>query len=213
MNMILLVLQTAMLLTALAIDSFACSFGYGINKIVIPFKSMMTINLICTVLLAIGLFFGVMVGQYIPENITTWFSFTLLFLLGIFKIFDSGIKKLVRKHNGVNKEIKFSIFNLGFVLYVYADPEEADVDKSKELSMKEAVPLALALGIDGLSVGFGIGLAVTHVFLLLGLSLISDMIAITLGCYLGNKMAQRTSRDMSWISGAILMIIAVFQIF
>ena len=212
MNVIMMVLQTSMLLTALAIDSFVCSFGYGANKIKIPFKSMMSINIICTILLAIGVFFGNIIGNYIPEDVTMWISFFILFLLGLSKLFDSAVKNVTRKLNGVSKEFKFSWSGLGFVLNVFANPEKADIDNSKVLSPKEAIPLAIALGLDGLSVGLGIGLAVTNIFLLLGLSLVSDVIAITLGCYLGNKVAQKSTMELSWLGGVILILIAVLEV-
>lgn len=212
MNGIMIVLQTSMLLTALAIDSFVCSFAYGANKIKIPFKSMMTINIICTILLAIGVFFGTIIGNYIPEAVTMWISFFILFLLGVSKLFDSAIKNFTRKLKGTHKEFKFSMSGLGFVLNVFSNPEEADVDNSKVLSPKEAIPLAIALGVDGLSVGLGIGLAVTNIMLLLGLSLVSDLIAISLGCYLGNKVAQRSTMDLSWLSGVILILIAILEV-
>jgi len=209
----MMVLQTSMLLTALAIDSFVCSFGYGANKIKIPFKSIMAINIICTILLAIGVFFGSIIGNYIPEDVTMWISFFILFLLGLSKLFDSAVKNVTRKLNGVSKEFKFSWSGLGFVLNVFTNPEEADIDNSKVLSPKEAIPLAIALGLDGLSVGLGIGLSVTNIFLLLGLSLVSDVIAITLGCYLGNKVAQKSTMDLSWLGGVILILIAILEVF
>jgi len=212
MNIVIMVLQAWVLVIAIGIDAFVCSFGYGASKVKIPFKSVMIINLVCSALLAVGLFFGTTIGVFLPEVVAEWAAFAILFSLGIFKIFDSTIKNLIRKRNGVDKEVNFSLFNLKFLLKVYANPEDADVDGSKVLSPKEATPLAVALGLDGLSVGFGVGIgaaAATSAFLIVGLSLISDIIAVVLGCFLGNKIAKRISLDLSWLSGVILIGIAV----
>jgi len=199
-----------MLVIALGIDAFACAFGYGASKIKIPFKSVMLINIVTSVLLAAGLFFGAVIGNFMPEETSKWVAFTILLALGIYKLFDSVIKKTIRKHNGVDKKIEFSLFNLKFLLNIYADPVKADVDGSQELSLKEATPLAIAVGLDGLSVGFGVGIASTaSIFLIVGLSLISDILAVILGCYLGNKIANKTSLDLSWLSGVILIGIAL----
>ena len=199
---------------ALGLDAFACSFGYGASKVKIPFKSVILINLVCSFLLAIGLFFGAAVGTLLPESTADWLAFAILLSLGIFKIFDSTIKKVIRNRKGIATEVKFSLFNVEFLLKIYANPAEADVDDSKVLSPREAAPLAVALGIDGLSVGFGVGVAagVAGTLLLVGLSLISGIFAVMLGCLLGNKIAKRTSLDLSWLSGAILIIIALLGV-
>ena len=210
-SVLLIILQAWMLVVALAIDAFVCSFSYGANKIKIPIKSVLIITFICSLFLGSGLLFGNLIGQYFPEAIGNWFSFMILFCLGMSKLFDSTIKNIIRKYNGIKKDFTFSLFQLGFVLQVYADPEEADVDSSKELSPKEATPLAIALSIDGLGVGFGVGVATANTALLIGLSLFSNMLAVMVGCYIGNKIAQKTTVELSWLSGVILLIIAIMQ--
>jgi putative sporulation protein YtaF len=196
---------------ALGIDAFMSSFGYGVSNIKIPFKSITIINFICSCLLSIGLFFGSAVGVFVPEKATGWIAFFMLFSLGIYKLFDSAAKNTIRKRNGIDTEVEFSLFSLKFILKIYADPEEADIDNSMDISPKEAAALAIALGLDGLSVGFGVGIAASpgYCALVITLSLISDMLAIILGSYLGNKVAKRLAIDISWLSGAVLMAIAI----
>jgi len=212
MSTIIIVLQALVLVIAVGIDAFACSFGYGASKITIPFKSVVIINVVCSALLAAGLFLGTSIGHFVPQGVGEWIAFAILFVLGVFKLFDSTIKKAIRKcKEGAGTDSKFSLLNLGFVLKIYADPEEADIDGSKELSPKEAAPLAVALGLDGLSVGFGVGIgaALASAFLIVGLSLVIGVILVMLGCLFGNKIASRTSLDLSWLSGAILITIAI----
>jgi len=212
MNILILLFQAWMLVFALGVDAFACSFGYGASKIKIPFKSVLVINAVCTSLLAIGLFLGVIINNFLSADVAAWIAFTILFGLGLSKIFDSTIKGVIRKYNGIDKNFKFSLFNLSFIFKVYADPEKADVDQSKELTPKEAMPLAIAVGLDGLSVGIGIGLAMMNPFLILGLALITDVIAMMLGAYLGNKLARKFNFDLSWIGGVILIVIAILEV-
>lgn len=211
MEIMILIFQAWMLVMALGIDAFACAFGYGASKVKIPFKSVMLINIVTTVLLAAGLLFGTVIGNLLPEEAAVWIAFTILFTLGIYKLFDSAIKKIIRSRNGIDKNVEFSLLNLKFLLKIYANPLEADIDHSKELSLREAVPLAIAVGLDGLSVGFGVGIAATkaNTFLIVGLSLISDILAVVFGCYFGNKIANRLSLDLSWLSGIILISIAM----
>ena len=212
MNYLLMALQALVLVLALAVDAFACSFGYGASKIKIPFKSVIVISGGCTVLLGIGLFLGAMINNILPYEAAGWIAFTILFILGVIKIFDSIIKRVIRTKNGIDKDINFSLFNLGFVLRIYADPEFADTDYSKELTPKESIPLAVALGLDGLSVGIGIGLALINPALILSLTFISGILAIIFGVWLGNKVAKKITTDLSWVAGVILIIIAILEV-
>ncbi|MCL1866084.1 MAG: manganese efflux pump [Oscillospiraceae bacterium] len=214
MDILFIIFQAWLLVVAIGLDAFVCSFGYGVSGVKIPLKSVMTINLVCTALLAGGLFFGTVIGGVLPEEMSATAAFIILLSLGVYKIFDSTVKRIIRKSNGLNKQVEFSLLNLKFLLRIYANPEEADVDGSKELSPREAAPLAIALGLDGLSVGFGAGIAATvaGAFLITGLSLVSDIAAITVGCFLGNKVAKKISFDLSWLSGVVLIGLAFMGI-
>lgn len=208
--MSILWVETLLLVTALSVDSFVASFAYGANKIKIPFISVSIISIICSVILVISVFLGSIVKPLIPEPQTI--CFVILFILGIIKLFDSSIKTFIRKHNDLNKQLKFSLFNLSFILNIYADPQNADCDLSRELSPIEAAPLAIALSIDGLAVGIGAGLVTVSIIQIVIFSVITNVITILLGSYVGYKIAERTSLNLSWLSGLLLIILAVMKL-
>ena len=212
MHVLMTILSSLVLVTALGIDALVCSFGYGVNRIKIPFKSVLVINIICSSLLAFGILFGSSIGSFLPESTAHAISFTILVMLGLTKIFDSALKQLIRRHNGFNKNFNFSFLSLGFILQVFANPEKADIDESKSLTPKEALPLSIALGIDGISVGLGLGLAAVNGLFIVGLSLVSDAAMVMLGAFLGNKVAKRLNFDLSWLSGTILIVIAIINL-
>ena len=213
MNIIFMIFQAFLLVLALGVDAFVCSFSYGANKIKIPLKSVLLINTITVALLAIGTFASRVVGQFLPEVLIEWLPFLILTGLGLSKIFEGTIKRIIKKHNGINKGFKFSLFNLGFILQVYADNEVADLDRSKILSMREAIPLAIALGLDGLTVGFSAGLTSINIYLLFAMSLIVEFFCITLASKLGSTVAKKTTLDLSIFSGLILILIAISDLF
>jgi len=212
MNIIFMISQAFLLVFALGIDAFVCSFSYGANKIKIPIKSVLLINAITVTLLAFGSFTSRIIGQFLPQVLIEWLPFLILTGLGLSKIFEGTIKQIIKKHNGINKDFEFSLFNLGFILQVYADNEIADSDHSKILSMKEAIPLAIALGLDGLSVGFSAGLTSINIYLLLAMSLTMEFICITVASKLGSTVAKKTTLDLSIFSGLILILIAISDI-
>ena len=201
-------IEALLLVSALSIDAFVSSFAYGTSKIKIPLKSIIIINIIGSTILGISLLFGVLLRPFIAENMAQTISFAVLFMLGITKIFDSTIKTLITRYSNIDKKVRFSMFDLQFILSIYANPEKADVDKSRVVSPKEAIFLAIALALDSFAVGFGAGLSDVNAIQIVGFSLVTDMIAIIAGCYIGNKIAEKMTLNLSWVSGLILIILA-----
>ena len=206
---IIISLEALLLTVVLSIDVFAVSFAYGSSKIKIPFKSMMVITVIGSIILGVSLYFGVLVQQFIPYQVAGILSFSILFLLGLFRIFDSALKSFIRKHSNASKKVEFSLFNFKFILNVYADPEKADIDNSRTISPKEAVAVAVAVAIDALVLGFGAGLVDVNHLQIIAFSLVLDVIAIVLGCYIGGKVATKFAINLSWLGGLILIALAI----
>jgi len=211
MGFLFLILQTFLLVFALGVDALICSFSYGVNRIRIPLKSMIVINLITLLLLATGIIIAQILEGFLPPGIIYGFAFLILFFIGLVKIFEGTIKSIIKRHNG-SRYFNFSLFNFGFVLQVFAQPELADSDASKELSIAESVPLAFALGFDGLSVGLSVGLMALNIPLLLIMSFAVGMVCVAVGAYLGCKASQKISFDLSILSGLILILIAIINV-
>lgn len=207
------ILEAIILASALSLDAFVASFAYGSRKIKIPFKSVQIINLICSAITGLSLLVGTILRQYIPNWLTVTISFIILFVLGIVKLLDSITKSIIRKHNNLNKELEFSLFNFKFILNLYANPEDADIDGSKTLSPVEAASLAIALSLDGITVGLGAALGNINGWAVFISSLITGTIAVLLGSFIGNKIAGKTSFNLSWLSGVILIVLAFLKLF
>jgi len=216
MPLLQLFTEALMVSAACSTDSLVTGFAYGANKIKISLAAALVINLICCVTLGLSLFLGSVIGQYIPHTVTLAVCVTILCVIGVSKIFSSVIKNIIKKKNGINKDIKFSLFSLKFILNISAEPEAADADGSKTLSLKEAIPLAIALSLDGLAIGLGAGLtsASTLAYLvIIGFALALGFIALPLGCLIGRKITSRASINLGWLSGLILIGLAVMKIF
>jgi len=207
-----MILEAVMLALALSVDSFIASFSYGSNKIKIPLLSVGIINLLCSGILGVSLIAGTLIRAYIPDSVTMMVCFFILFILGIIKLLDSFAKTIIRKYNHINHEIKFSMFSFKFILTLYADPIEADVDSSKLISPAEAASLAVALSLDGLAVGFGAAVGNVNGLAVVLSSLVIGTLAIMLGCHTGNKAAHKLPFNLSWLSGALLILLAVMKL-
>ncbi len=211
-NPLFAILESLVLVTALSVDAFVASFAYGTNQIKIPLRSVVVISGVCSAILAVSLFLGGLIRPFMPPHLAGVLCFSILFLLGVVKLCDSAIKSLIRRSQGVHKKISFSAMHLSFILDVYANPENADSDCSKSLSAAEAAPLAVALSLDGLAVGFGAALSDVNPLRAVLFSLAANVVAVCAGSFIGNKVAEKLPLDLSWVSGLLLMVLAFLKL-
>jgi len=206
------ILGAIVLTLTLSLDALAVSFAYGLKKIKIPPLSACIINFICTATIGLAFLFGTVINSFIPEWVAVGLSFAILLIIGIVKLLDSITKSVIRKHSKLSKEVKLSLLNFKFILRLYADPEEADVDMSRNIEPREAVLLAIPVSLDGFAIGFGAALLGFNGWVIILLSILADGAAIWLGGLLGNKAAHKIPFNISWLAGAILIVLAFTQL-
>lgn len=204
--------QSLILVLSLCIDTFVTSIVYSSNKIKIPVVSGLIIDTICSLFLAISLFFGYLIKDFIPINIASTISFLLLLILGVYRLFEAFFKNLIKKYYDKGSPLTFKIFEFKFILQIYADEIKADLDESKILSPKEAFFLAVALSLDSLTVGFGCSLGSVNYLATVLLSFLVGALLLVLGGYVGRKISKNYNLNLSWLSGVLLIILAFIRI-
>lgn len=200
------------LVLSLSADTFVSGLAYGSEKIHIPPLSMAAASSVCTAVLGLSVMFGSAVSMVIAPNFSSLISFALLLLLGLAKLFESIIchkLEIISRRSG-DVCLKFMNFNL--LIKVYCDSAKADTDFSGHISVKEACLLALALSFDGLGAGIGIGLGEFSIFHLMVFSLIINYFCLWLGCKAGKRLAAKFSSKLSWLSGAVLILLAFIRL-
>lgn len=206
-------IETLLLVLSVSIDSFLASISYGTSKIRIPFSSALIVDIISSTMLGSSLLVGSFLQNYISLNIAKIVSFIILFLLGIYRLFESILKSYINNNSKELSPFKFKLFDFNFVLQVYADEIKADFDKSKILTSKESIYLAFALSLDSLAVGFGSSLLTINYIEVFIVSIIIGLIAILLGAFVGRKFVESTNLNLSWLSGLMLVILAFLRVF
>jgi len=204
--------QSLILVLSLCIDTFVTSIVYSSNKIKIPVVSGLIIDTICSLFLAISLFFGYLIKDFIPINIASTISFLLLLILGVYRLFEAFFKNLIKKYYDKGSPLTFKIFEFKFILQIYADEIKADLDESKILSPKEAFFLAVALSLDSLTVGFGCSLGTVNYLATVLLSFLVGALLLVLGGCVGRKISKNYNLNLSWLSGVLLIILAFIRI-
>lgn len=206
-------LQSLLLVLSLCIDTFVASIAYGTDKIKIPFSSALIINAVCSSFLAFSLFLGSVFKDFLSPNTASIMSFSLLLILGVYRLFESIFKTYIQKFSNTEVPLTFKVFDFKFVLEIYANETKADYDKSKILTSKEAFYLAVALSLDSLAVGFGSSLGSVRYLEVILLSLVIGISALLIGSGLGSRFVQKVDINLSWLSGAILIVLALMRFF
>ncbi len=196
-------LQSLILVFALCTDTFVASLAYGANQVHVSWGKVALLNGICSGCLGAALGMGSLIDAFIPENLTKVICFVCLFTLGLVKLLDYSIKAFINRNSCVRRDLSFSLSGLKVIVSIYGNPMAADADGSLSLGWKETVFLAFAMSIDSLDIPAGLTLL---------LSFLVGMCMMYAGLCLGAKVASRWKCDLSWISGALLMILALTKI-
>lgn len=204
-------IESLILVSSLCIDTFVASIAYGTDRIKIPFYSNIIINLVCSLFLGISLCLGGLFKNFLRPEIASIFSFMLLFSLGFLKLFESFFKKYLRKCSNIGAPLTFKIFDFKFILEIYANETKADFDKSKNLTIKEALYLAIALSLDSIAVGFGSSLISINYLQVIFLSFFIGLFCLFLGVNIGKKFIEKVDLNLSWLSGLMLILLALIR--
>lgn len=204
-------LGSLILVVALCTDTFVASLAYGANRVHVTWGKVLLLNGICSGCLALALGMGSIIEALIPAELAHSVCFVSLFLLGFVKFLDYGIKAYINRHCRLRRNLSFTLSGLKVIISIYADPMAADADGSQSLGWREIVFLALAMSIDSLAAGTMAAFLEIPVGATLALSFLVGICMMYTGLWLGKKAAVRWHCDLSWISGVLLMALAVMK--
>ncbi len=203
-------LYVAILALAVSLDSFLAGVTYGAGAIRIPFASLAVVGLVTLVCSAVPMLVGSLISSAVAPGIAVWLGSALLFLLGLWNILQEYLlEKLAAPSPGADR----LNLRLGkIIVSIMADPEYVDFDRSKTISPQEALYLGIALGLDNMAAIFGaclIGVLPLYTPLVMALA---QMALVRLGTFLAACLALGAEKRLSYLPGAVLMLIAVFRL-
>ena len=201
-------LQAILFCLALCTDTFVAGMAYGADGVDIDGKKTALMSAVSTACLGAALGFGTLLRTLVPERTARLVAFVSLFLLGCIRLSDSLIKNYINRRCGVRKDIHFSFSRLRFILSIYGNPAEADADRNRVLSMKEAVFFGLAMSIDSLTAGTFAAFLHLPAGFTLAVCFLVDLAAQAGGQFLGRRLASRSRRDLSWAGGLLFLALA-----
>lgn len=210
---------------ALSFDGFGVGLSYGLRRIRIPFPSMLVI-LLCTVFsMGISVVFG--------DSLMRWLTFLppkvlaagILLGLGVFQIIRALMHAIRggEGHKAIPAStlcsdepiVKIEFRVLGVIIQVLKAPEQADLDGSGTISLKESLLLGTALSLDAFASGLALGLAVGifNSLSAIGLVAITQFVMIRLGQNLTNRIPEEYMEKLEFLPGTMLVLLALGKLF
>lgn len=186
-----------LLAVALSMDTFTAGLSYSVGKVRVPVPSMLVISLISGLMLTLSLLAGNLIVSVIPAGVTKIFSFLVLFALALYKLYDALPSDAKAARSFTTDSIS----------------EKVNKKDIHILSLSEAALLSLALSLDSISAGLGAGAPAKSPFLLFCISSLIQLAAIFSGLLSGRALLQKTSHNFTWVSAALLFVLALLRLF
>lgn len=203
-------LQMAALAAALSVDAFFAGMGYGASGIRPQKGALWAAAGCCAGVLVGGMVLGGLLGPLFSPQWAAWIGAAALALLGCGKISGGALKNRIRRAE--NRQVSFRLLSFRCILQVYADPDLADADGSRSLSLPEGLALGAALSMDGAAAGIGAGLTGGDWRLAGLLTLGMTAAFLAGGALLGRRLRQAGKLEMDWLGGGILLALALTRL-
>ncbi|MCR2033195.1 manganese efflux pump [Anaerofustis stercorihominis] len=199
-----------LLIVALSMDTFLISSSFGSNNIRVKIPGAIIIALGSAVSLSVSILLSNILSNIIPIHLFNMLSFLVLIIIGSYNIFSTAIKNYLKKMQVLNKNISLNIEGYHLLVDVFIDETKADIDKSKDLDMKEALLIGGLGSMDSLCAG--LSFPFTNVSIIFVLAFIICISLVFLGFKLGGKLNDIVKTNLSWFSGVLLIILAFTKI-
>lgn len=185
-----------LLVIVLSLDAFTAGLSYGIEKVKVPLSSSLIIAFISGTMLTLSFFAGHILLDYISPLFTKILSFLVLFLLALYKFYDA-FPQAHSSDKGLTTEV--------ITRQINQHPKEI-------LSPSEAVLLAAALSVDNISAGISTGAILFSFPLTLSVTCFIHYFTLSAGVLTGRFLFKNSSKNLSWLSGVILMLLALLRL-
>lgn len=213
---------TAILLAvALSLDGFGVGMSYGLRRIRIPWTSMLMIAFCTVVAMCSAVFFGgwfVQWVKFLPPNVL---GAMILLSIGIYQVIRAfgqrnvGIVEALEVSSiGVAARepvVKFQFEFLGIVIQVLRYPEQADLDGSGVITIKESALLGTALSLDAFASGLAIGLSagIVHSLPVILLVALTQVLMLRLGQIVTGIVPEEVLNRIGFLPGTLLILIGL----
>lgn len=211
-------LSLVLLACALSLDSCSVGFTYGLRKVKIPLKSIITISACSGVILMTSMGIGHAISNFFSPLLAKRIGGIMLVLIGLWVLFQ-----FYRSHKGndlSNDEkssqddtiINWEIEVLGIVIKILRKPTAADIDRSGSINGLEAILLGFALSLDAFGAGIGASLMGFNPLLTAIVSSTTSALFLLFGMRLGNVLSKNLwLQKLTFLPGVLLILLGLMK--
>jgi putative sporulation protein YtaF len=203
-----------LLALAVSLDSFSVGFTYGLRKMKIPLKSLLTIASCSAVTLLVAMGVGKGISYILSPAIAEDIGGIVLIVIGAWVLYQFfRPAKSNQEHTDQKVLINFEIKSLGVVIRILRKPMEADFDRSGSITGLEAFMLGVALSMDAFGAGVGAALlGYSPILLAISVAVMSSLF-VTAGIRFGRALSEMEwIQKVSFLPGILLILIGIFKI-
>ncbi|MDR3598685.1 sporulation membrane protein YtaF [Clostridium sp.] len=189
------------------LDNISVRIAYSIRGVKISVVKNLWISVITFVISSMAAFSGTIILKYLNNRIASIISMLLLITIGLWIILEPYFKKECKSEIETNTDEGKTIYN------ILREPENADVDNSKDIDYKEATFLGIALSINNIGGGLSAGMIGLNSFFVGFFSAMISFLALWAGNYITDFFNKwNLGKKATILAGILLIIIGIKQV-
>lgn len=196
---------------ALSLDGFGMGLSYGLRKIKIRLLPLIIICFSSAIAIIISMIFGKVLSSFLSNRLATVLGALILIMVGLWIILQNHFLQMMDSHRYRSEELQGS--HLKKMLNILQEPVRADLNRSGEIDLKEAVWLGAALAMDALGAGLGAAMSgYSQVWTPLVVAVVEFMM-INLGFFMGEKLCIKgLKKRVSLLPGGIIIVLGLTKL-
>lgn len=201
---------------SLSIDALGVGFAYGLRGIRVPLSSKALMTLLSMLCALAAACFGKCLYAFLPPAAGEWVSVAILTCMGGYMLW-SAWREMRPRRGGSRQRRQYALILASFKLTVtiIRRPAAGDMDHSKQIDLKEAIYLGLALSLDSLGAGIGYSMTSSSALLFPLLIGLFQFLFVSVGTLAGRKLHRgpwRNENLLSFLPGVIMLGLALARI-
>jgi putative sporulation protein YtaF len=198
------------------LDNIGVGLSYGIRNINIPFPSNLLIAVVSSSGTLVSILLGRTIYRFLSPPIAALFGGGIIIAAGIWVLIQElGMQrgKELQEERPQIPEPGLSRFGFRQIVKTLHNPLLADSDFSGHIDLREATVLALGLTLNNIPNGIGAGLLGLNASLTTSAVFLLSIMTIWVGIAGGHFGYRRLGKSAGVISGMLLIVIGVYEIF
>ncbi|WP_286143808.1 MULTISPECIES: sporulation membrane protein YtaF [unclassified Bacillus (in: firmicutes)] len=209
-------LSLILLACALSLDSCSVGFTYGLRKVKIPLKSIITIASCSGIILMTSMGIGHAITDFFSPIIAKRIGGFVLVCIGLWVLFQfyrsNKGSNIEEKNELEDKGIDWEFEILGVVVKILKKPTTADIDRSGSINGLEAMLLGFALSLDAFGAGIGASLLGFSPLLTAIVTSTASALFLLFGMKLGNVLSKTLwLQKLTFLPGVFLILIGLMK--